>query len=136
MNAPNVKGVYSLDALRQNLVDIAGPSSYATGGDPVKVSGFSNVFGMIHCGGNPAAAGVIAHFDDVNQKLIYYYPTGGGNSSPGSLADPAATVPTGATAVTSTSAQPTLPITPGRGKEVAASTDLSSLTNRYLVFGV
>ena len=72
------------------------------------------------------------YWDPVNNKLMVFYPTGGG-AVPAALADPAVAVPAGGTAVTSTAAQPNLTETAGRGVEVAAATDLSSITVKVRV---
>ncbi len=69
--------------------------------------------------------------DQTTGTLRVYYPTGGSPASPGAIGDPVGA--TGAVAVTSSAA--TLPIVPGRGKEVAAGTDLSTLSAILLGIG-
>ncbi len=68
-------------------------------------------------------------------QLRVYYPTGGANAAPGAVADPAGTVPAGATAVTSTLAQPPISLTPGRAKEIATGTNLSGLSVVLIAVG-
>lgn len=79
------------------------------------------------------SGGLLFEFDHVNNKVKAWFPTGGAAAT--SLADPSVAVPTGATAVTSTAAQPDLTETSGRGKEVGATADLSAITTRVMAFG-
>lgn len=87
------------------------------------------------CGGNAAANNYLWMFDTTNKKIVASYPTGGDATSPASVADPTVvtTPDAGSTGLTGSAAKPALAgvVTPGRGKEVKASTDLSSLTVRF-----
>jgi hypothetical protein len=117
---------------------LVGPTSYSTGGVPVTASLFNlSVLDHVIIQGVTGAF-LDANWDDVNKKIILSYPTGGA-TAPASLSAPAATSTpaSGATAVTSSAAQPAIPVTfvAGLGKEVAASTDVSSVTVKVLVFG-
>ena len=114
--------------------------------------------------GNAAAGALTCHFDTVNDKLMLHYPTGGAAASPAALADPVqgtATVDNHAAAQTVTarlagantlttwldatglSDTPALAHTvsapgngvPGRGKELLAATDASTITVRVTATG-
>jgi len=120
---------------RVSVWDFTGGSTdYVAGGYPLTAAQFGlyQITGIKAVGGNPAAAAYLVHYDTVNQKLMFEYPTGGGFNSPASLPDPVL----GSGTVTASAVNSTDPaLVPGRGKEVAAATDLSSLTVRLLVFG-
>jgi hypothetical protein len=129
--------------LRVESYDVTFDASYPAGGEPFNealIGGklFKEIEGVSFVGGNAASAAYLFQWDTTNKKIIVSYPTGGG-TSPAAVADPvvAVTVPAGATPVTSDAAQPDLVevLTPGRGKEVAAATDLTSLTVRVQVVG-
>jgi hypothetical protein len=138
----------SLGNIQGRVYDVTLDNAYPTGGYAITPSSLAltNILGIKVIGGNPAAAVLKYHWDTTNQKLICLYPTGGANASPAALADPAgtianATIPAGGTTVTSTAANgaivtvPNPVLTPGRAKEVAANTNLSSITVRILAFG-
>jgi hypothetical protein len=80
------------------------------------------------------AGGLIFEYDKTNSKLKAFYPTGGG-ATPAALAAPAVTVPTGATAVESSAAQPNLVETAGIAKEVGDTTDLATIVTTFVAFG-
>lgn len=112
---------------------IAFDSSYPTGGESLTPSdlGIRTIDILLAA----PAGGLMFEYDNANQKLKAIYPTGG-SAAPAALADPAITVPTGATGVTSTAAQPDLTETAGRSKEVANATDLSTITGvRFVALG-
>ena len=73
--------------------------------------------------------GYIFEFDKTNKKLKVICPTGG--VAPTTIGPPSVAVPSGATTVTSTAAQPNLVETGGQGVEMGAGANLSSLTSRY-----
>lgn len=105
----------------------------AFAGHPTGVSAIIRPFVLSH--GFPLLMDV-----DLNAgQLRVYYPTGGATAAPGAVADPVASgaVPAGAVAVTSTSAQPTIPsaLTPGRAKEIAVGTNLSGFSAILLAVG-
>lgn len=108
-------------------------SSYPTGGEPLTKSdlGFSNSVETFVASPN---GGLIFEYDFTNSKLEAFYPTGGG-ATPASLAAPAVTVPSGATAVTSSAAQPNLVETAGIAAEVGNTTNLSTITTYFIAFG-
>lgn len=112
-------------------------SSYPAGGEALSAADLE--LGEVHLALFSPSAGLIYEYDHANAKIKATYPTGGA-SAPATLTDPAAavTVPAGATAVTSTAAQPDLTeaLTAGRGREVGATTDLSTVTGvRFIAFG-
>ncbi len=121
---------------RQQVVDVTGDSSYPAGGYaivPGKV-GFKRIHGAMLIGGNAEAARYQAHWDTTNGKLIIAYPSGGGAASPAALADPA--IAAGGVAVTSIAANGATDLVPGRGKELLAATDVTTLRFRMLFIGV
>lgn len=127
--------------------------------DPKPLAGANKVLGVVKLGGNAAAARYLIHWDTANEKMMIIYPTGGAAASPAALADPAqgaptiddhaadqiGTIPADSTPVTSTAANGAIVTVtaadahvvsavgsgvPGRGKELAASTNASTLTFR------
>lgn len=115
------------------VYDVTGDSSYPAGGeavDPDKDLGFGAIIGAVIIGANAVAARLMAVWDTTNNKLQVLYPSGGSAASPAALADPLATVVTGALAT----ADPTAAMTPGRGKEVLATTDLTTCTWRVIFY--
>ncbi len=118
---------------RTLVSDITGDASYPAGGYPVTAADFGirRIYGMKFIGGNAASGALLPHFDTTNSKIMFLYPTGGGAASPAALADPVGA--TGAVAVTSSAA--TLPFVPGRGKELAAATSLTTITVRAWILG-
>ena len=116
--------------------DVTFDTSYPAGGEAIlpKELGRGEILGAKILGGNAAAAVLLYHWVVTTYKLMAMFPTGGGATAPTSLTAPvvAVTVPSGATAVTSTAAQPDLTetFTPGQAKEVGATIDLSSITLR------
>lgn len=69
-------------------------------------------------------------------KLILTYPTGGSLAAPTTVANPNATPAAGATGVTSTAAQPAIPMTPGQAVDCPTATDLSAVTVVLQAVGV
>lgn len=119
---------------REALVDIACDTSYVTGGysiTPSLIAGFNARIDAVEpVTGN---GGLIAEWDTTNNKLKVLYPTGGGAAAPAALAAPIVT--SGASTASAVSATtPTL--TPGIGKEVLNTTNLSTITFRCWVTGV
>lgn len=121
--------------LRESIVDITFDSSYPTGGEAISPSsvGLGTIYGMQQIGGNAAAGAYLFHWDRTNKKIMAFYPTGG--AAPASLGDPSTVVPSGATTVTSSAAQPNLTENAGRGAELAAATDASTLSIRCVFIG-
>jgi hypothetical protein len=136
---------------------LVGPTSYSTGGVPVAASLFN--FGILEhvIIQGVAGARLNADWDDVNKKIVLSYPTGGA-TAPATIVAPVAAAPgngtlavtttpdAGSTTMTGSVAKPALAgvvsgalaapaLTAGVGKEVAASTDVSSVTIKVLVFG-
>lgn len=110
-------------------------ASYPSGGETLNASDFMMkvIKGVEIVGKNAAAGRMMFSYDTANKKLMCFYPTGGATAAPGALADPIST--TGAATASAVDAtQPN--ITPGRGKEVLATTDLSSLSVELLVRGL
>ena len=106
-------------------------NSYAAGGDTCPASAFGcSSMSLVLL--EAVKAGVAFTYDHTNSKVIAYYPTGGSVTAPTSVS----AVPvgeSGATPVTSSAA--TLPITPGVGKEVGATADLSTVVLRFVAYG-
>lgn len=153
-----------LGRLRHVLADVTFDSSYPTGGEAFSAASLpgkhlKKIYGVQKVGGNAASNALLVAWDSVNEKLQLFYPTGGA-SAPAALAAPAAaanisgltvtgdvTVPAGATPVTSDAAQPdlvetldvggtaTVALTAGRGKELANTTDASTITVRLAIIG-
>lgn len=123
----------ALPAGRAIVADITFDSSYPTGGEALSASDLGFNLSVEFVLAAPAG-GLMFEYDHTNKKLKALYPTGG-SATPAALADPAITVPAGGTAVTSTAAQPDLTETAGRGKEVAAATDLSTIVTRVYALG-
>lgn len=124
----NTIELFNMGSKKAALVDVTGDASYPAGGyapDPV-LFGMSKVQGAYVIGGNAAAGTVILHWDTVNSKLMIVYPTGGATASPAALAAPA---------LTAGGAVDNNAITPGQGKQIAASTDVTSLTWRVVFIG-
>jgi hypothetical protein len=108
-------------------------SSYPTGGESLTPANIG--LGVIdNIDFSQGVGGLVFRYDYANKKVMAFYPTGG-SAAPAALADPVTSVPSGATTVTSTAAQPDLTETAGRGKEVAASTDLSSIAVEFRATG-
>lgn len=115
------------------LADVTFDNSYAAGGEAYTPQDFGMNLAVELLVPAPAG-GLVFEPDHANNKLKAMYPTGG--AAPAALGDPSVVVPAGATGVTSAAAQPNLTETAGVGKEVAAATDLSSITCRVLAVGV
>jgi len=117
------------------IYDITGDTSYPTGGYAVTAAGFGmrRIYGMKDIGGNATSARLMYRFDTTNTKIIFEYPTGGGATTPTTLSDPA--IAAGAVAVTSAAANGSADVVPGRGAEVGSTTDVSTVTVRFLIIG-
>lgn len=127
--------------LRAAFWDVTFDASYPAGGELLGPSQFPGryykaIAGVQLVGQDAEAAALLISWNQETQKLQVFYPTGGENASPAALADPNAGVDAGGVAVTSTAANGQIVTqTPGRGKEVLATTDLSTVKVRLLVFG-
>ena len=120
--------------VRAVQIDVTGGSNtYLAGGIKLPLRGGAKTYtGGVVISSNAAAARLKADFNAATGKLIVSYPTGGATASPAALADPIST----SGAATASAVDATTPnITPGRGKEVSNSTDLSSCTWRILLLG-
>lgn len=119
----------SLGNFRAKFIEIAAAAGdytvggYQPAGGWAKAVGMKTVFGMKRVGGNILWASLIEHYDSVNDKVAFFYPSGGGAASPAALSAPA--IAAGATPVDSAAASGTTCLVPGQGKELAANTDLS-----------
>jgi hypothetical protein len=139
---PDAVGV-PLAHLRTSIVDVTLDTSYVAGGYAINARdvGLGTLLGGLILGGNAAGGRVLPWLDHANAageektsvKLMLYFPSGGGAASPTSLTDPAIT--SGAVAVTSAAANGAADLTPGQGKEVGATANVSSLRYRILFFG-
>jgi hypothetical protein len=114
-------------------VDIVGGTTYGAGGFLLKkAGGMKTVLGATVIGCNAAAARMNLSYINATGKCLVTYPTGGATASPAALADPISTA--GAQTASAVDAvQPN--ITPGRGKEVAVNTDLTSCQWRLMLIG-
>lgn len=118
--------------------DITFDNSYPlTNGYTIRASdvGLKSLFGAQMVGGNKASGGLKFNFDtsatagNLGTSVVcrVYYPTGGGGTSPTTLAAPK--VSTGASTASAVDAtSPT--ITPGLAKEVGDTADLSTIIIR------
>src|SRR5262249_12096049 len=107
------------------VADILLDNSYPSGGYALTAQQFGGrkLESDEVVGSNAASAGLGAKWDTGNNKLLVFYPTGGGGAAPASLADP--TITAGGTGQA--------PIIPGRGKEVANATNLTTITVKVRV---
>jgi hypothetical protein len=112
---------------------IAFDSSYPTNGEPLVNTdiGFSTTVSFLQAAPN---AGLIFEYDHTNSKIKAFYPTGGA-AVPAAIGAPSVAVPSGATGVTSSAAQPNLTETAGVAAEVANATDLSTVVCKFVAFG-
>ena len=110
---------------------LLGPTSYTTGGIVVNAALFNlNILDHVLIQGVTGAR-LTADWDDVNKKIILSYPTGG-STTPAALASPK--VNTGAS--TASAVDATTPnVVAGVGNEVAAATNVSTVTVKVIVFG-
>lgn len=124
------------------VASIALDASYPTGGEVLTAAnfGFDNTVDMVICGPALASSNFLqAAFDPTTSKLQVFYPVGGTAAAPTTVAQPVATVvpDAGATTMTGSAAKPTLTATttPGAGKEVGSTADLSAFTIYCIAFG-
>jgi len=113
--------------------DIQFDTSYAAAGDPLTPAELS--MGSFDIVLVAPSGGLMFEFIHASNLVKAWFPTGGAATAPSSLIDPVVAVASGGTAVTSTAAQPNLTETAGRGKEVAATADLSAITTRVWAVG-
>lgn len=141
----------------QTQVTLTGPTSYTTGGVAYTPSNFGLDYAVDAVVILAVSGGLIAQWDRANKKIKLLYPTGGA-SAPATVTAPVAAAPgigthagtvtpdTGSTTMTGSAAKPTLNVTfsgslaapsltGGQGIEVAASTDVSSITIETLAIG-
>src|SRR5262245_808490 len=125
----------TMGKLRVRTFDVTGDNSYPAGGYTVdlKGTGFTGIYGIQVIGGNPAANRQLCCLDTTSSKLMVLHPSGGGTAAGAALADPAITA--GGTAVTSAAANGATDLTAGRGREITAATDITSLTFRIMFIG-
>lgn len=109
-------------------------NSYPTNGEAITAAnfGFASVIYVLDLGIN---GGVLFEFDKTNSKIKAYFPTGGATASPTTLIAPVGALPAGVTPVTSTTATGAVATTPGIGKEVGNTTDLSTVTVQVFALG-
>lgn len=105
----------------------------ATGGYALEAASFGMkvIRGLYVVGANPVAARLVAQYDPAAKGLRVLYPSGGDQASPAALADPAYALVAGGAADNDT-----IEATPGRGKEVADATDLTTATWTVLAVGI
>lgn len=80
------------------------------------------------------ASGLLWKYDSENRKLRGYWPTGGSGTAPTNAAtDPSVSVPSGATTVTSSAAQPDLVEAPGQAREFVGNTTVIPQQTLYAI---
>lgn len=122
----NVEGRYRTSQWDVTLDNSYVPGGYAITGPNVGLRRIGTAEFMGAKGTLANSAGVVPNWDSVNGKLMLIYPTGSTIAAPAALGDPI--VAAGAVAVTGVAADGRF--TAGRGKEVAAATDVSTITFR------
>lgn len=114
---------------RVTVADVDFDSSYPTGGESLTATNLGmSVLDLVLVSNK---GGLIFEYDYTNSKLLAKHPTGGAAST--GLAAPTVAVPSGATAVTSTAAQPNLTETAGIAAEVGNTADLSTIEDVRVV---
>lgn len=107
-------------------------NSYPTGGYAITATNF--LFGsttyLLNVG---ESQGIVPEWDRTNSKIKMMYPTGGTAASPAAIAAGFGTIAGGASAQSTSSL--TIALTPGQGKEVANTTDLSTITLQAFALG-
>jgi len=121
---------------RVTMFDIALDTSYPTNGYAITPANVGlRIIRMAFVGGNGGvgnAASLLFSWDNVNNKLRAFYPSGGGAAAPGAIGAPA--IASGSTSVTSAAANGNTDLVPGQGAEVGNTTDLSSITALRVIF--
>lgn len=112
----------------------AGDASYPAGGYAITPAniGLSKITDVQVVGVGAVGARFLVQWDRVNGKLMFLYPTGGATVAPGAIADPIST--TGGASATAVDAV-TPNITPGRGKELLATTNATTITGELQFSG-
>lgn len=124
---------------KQGSFKLTGPTSYTTGGVALTAATLASQSGcriVKHLLIKSVSGGLIAQWDEVNKKIKFLYPTGGSAAPATVVAPTVVTTPdVGAVGLTGSAAKPALSgvVTAGIGKEVAASTDISSIITEILV---
>lgn len=113
------------------IADVTFDTSYDATGEPLSAAELGFAMRIDFCLAAPAG-GLIFEYDHSTGRLRAFYPTGGVTASPGTLSDPRVT--SGASTASAVNAT-TPDITPGRGKEVATGSNLSSITCRVFAIG-
>ena len=129
-------GPWSDGPTRKVVVRITFDDSYPTGGESLTpgMVGLSEILKVDLDGYDTVAARLSFDYDYANQKIVAIFPTGGATGAT-SLADPVVATPSGSTAVTSSSAQPNLTVTGGRGIEVGNTANLSTVILQGIIVG-
>jgi hypothetical protein len=114
-------------------------NSYATGGESLTAAilGISRIVD-VEVVPSVGLAGLICYWDRPNAKLQLFHPSGG-SAAPATLVAPTVvtTPDAGGTTMTGSAAKPALSgvVTAGIGKEVASTTDCSTITVEIIVYG-
>jgi hypothetical protein len=115
----------------QVVAEMVGDSSYTSGGYAIAgVLPFSTLRMLIPINTN---LGLLSIWDQVNQKIKVFYPTGGATAAPTSVSATAKST-TGASTASAVNAT-TPDITPGVAVEVGATTNLTTLKIYCLIYG-
>ena len=138
-----VQGPQPFGARRMAIYDVLFDSSYPTGGEAVTADDFGlsqAIDTMFPAVGVASGNALLFAYDATNKKIMAFYPTGGTEAGPTTVAQPVATVvpDAGAVTMTGSAAKPTLTATatPGAAKEVGSAANLSGFTVRFMVFGI
>lgn len=112
------------------MIEYTADNSYPTGGYAIVVPfGLSVILALVPISTN--AVGLFPQWDQANQKILLYYPTGSTLTPGTTIGDPILNA--GATAVTGSAA--TGPFAAGRGKQLANTTDASTVKIYCLLTG-
>lgn len=112
------------------LVEYTCDNSYPTGGYTLVLpAGLSTITALVPLSAN--AVGLLVHWDQANQKILLFFPTGSTLAAGTTLADPI--INAGGTAVTGSAA--TGPFAAGRGKQLGNTTDASTVKIYCLMIG-
>lgn len=118
------------------IYDVDFDSVYPDGGEAVTASnlGLSEILYLSVIPRDEASGRLIYNWDTTNGKIQVLFPTGG--TAPATITDPAFTTTSGATTVTGSAAvSAAITEVGGRGIELAASTDASTVLVRVFAIG-
>jgi hypothetical protein len=109
-------------------------ASYPTGGEAIVAGDFlfaSTIF-LLQLGTDD---GVFCQFDRANSKIMVFFPTGGTAAAPTTVTTPSGAIASGTSAINAPGLNATAAITPGAGKEVGSTCDLSAVIVQVFALG-